>query len=272
MNIFNLLATYGLEVKPSECKFHFAISNLQKDKDLFATRTGFKTFQEYQTKENFSRKFVLSFYKYGDGLWIFAGLWKVVDSQEIDLAHYHYETEFHPSSEGLERRLIVRWPDRFRNSYPNGETLADSLEIHAILSAPDELGKFPGYRKISVSLAGIRSLVKNPASSINWKTALASVAGVYVISDTRKEKLYVGSAYGLQNLWQRWMEYANTGHGGNKALRHEYKERGDAVFNDYIFTLLWHADSSATGEEVIAMEIFWKNALLTRGSRGYNKN
>lgn len=245
---------------------------MQRDKDLFGTRLGFKSFQEYQTKENFAREFILSFYEYQDDLWIFAGVWKVLEVQPNASQHYQYRTDFHTLSECLERRLVVRWPRRFRNSYPNGETLADTLELHAILPSPDELGRFPGYGGISISLAGIRALVKNPAGSVQWKTALASVAGVYVIADTKQNKLYVGSAYGQANLWQRWTEYALTGHGGNQALRLEYERRGDEVFNDYLFTLLWHADSAASSEEVLAKESFWKHALLTRGPRGYNKN
>ena len=33
-------------------------------------------------------------------------------------------------------------------------------------------------------------------------------------------QIYVGSAYGEIGLLGRWREYAKTGHGGNKALKH----------------------------------------------------
>lgn len=274
MDLFGVLQAHGIEVKAEDCKFHFARSPHQKDKDLFATRAGFDTFQSGQVQKNFSRPYVISFYEHGDGRWMFAGVWQVIADPVWDesLNLYRYKFLFLEAAEKLERRLVVSWQDRFRNSYPNGETLANQLEIACILSTPDVLGRFPGYSKIRISMEGLRSLRQDPAGSIGWKTALENVAGVYVIADTKKEKLYVGSAYGEANLWQRWSKYAETGHGDNKALIAEYRERGDAVFSDYVFSLLWHADSSANEDEVLAMESHWKEALLTRGDRGYNKN
>jgi len=42
---------------------------------------------------------------------------------------------------------------------------------------------------------------------------------IYYIFDTLDEKGYVGSAYGATNLLGRWMNYAASGHGGNRLLR-----------------------------------------------------
>jgi hypothetical protein len=272
MNLFQLLQSHGLQVNPSECKFHFARSPHQKEKDLFATRAGFEHFQGYQSQKNFSRPYVISFYEYGEGLWMFAGVWRV-DGEPIKTPEFfQYKFSFVDSSAVLERRLIVTWLNRFRNSYPNGETLNNELQVHSVLAVPDVLGNFPGFSRVRISLAGLRILLKDPVGSLSWKTALQSVAGVYVLADAKKDKLYVGAAYGAENLWQRWSEYAKNGHGGNAKLKQEYAERGDAVFDDYVFSLVWHADSSATQEQVQSMESFWKEALLTRGSRGYNAN
>ncbi|MEI2420593.1 GIY-YIG nuclease family protein, partial [Arthrospira platensis SPKY2] len=52
-----------------------------------------------------------------------------------------------------------------------------------------------------------------------WKTALSSVKGVYVITDTSNGKLYIGSAYSVESIWHRWSEYTKNGHGGNKQLK-----------------------------------------------------
>jgi hypothetical protein len=49
-------------------------------------------------------------------------------------------------------------------------------------------------------------------------TALASVAGVYLISDTLTGKLYVGSATGEGGIWGRWCQYVD-GHGHNIQLK-----------------------------------------------------
>lgn len=39
------------------------------------------------------------------------------------------------------------------------------------------------------------------------------------IVDLSDGKIYIGSAYGSGGLWGRWLNYAQTGHGGNKLLR-----------------------------------------------------
>ncbi|WP_420364233.1 GIY-YIG nuclease family protein [Curtobacterium sp. L3-7] len=54
----------------------------------------------------------------------------------------------------------------------------------------------------------------------SWRTALASVVGIYLITDTRDGRHYVGKADGEESIWQRWNAYATNGHGGNVELRH----------------------------------------------------
>ena len=51
------------------------------------------------------------------------------------------------------------------------------------------------------------------------RTALASVVGIYLITDTRDGRQYVGKADGADNIQQRWSAYAANGHGGNVKLR-----------------------------------------------------
>jgi hypothetical protein len=52
----------------------------------------------------------------------------------------------------------------------------------------------------------------------DWYNNLSTVKGIYLITDNNN-KLYVGSAYGVEGIWGRWKEYVNTnGHGNNIAL------------------------------------------------------
>ena len=276
MNIFHLLAANGVEVTPKSCKFHFARSPLQREKESFQTREGFKTFQETQSSNNFLRDYVISFYEYGEGLWLFAGVWKILSKPTQKTSQdgkplFLYKTQFLQASECLERRLVVEWPKRFRQSYPNGETIAEVLKLHAVMQSPDELGKFPGFAKVRLTFSAIKRIVNDPVTSVNWKTALESVAGVYVITDDMSGKLYVDSAYGKENIWQRWTTYASTGHGNNVELKKLSHTRGKNCFENFIFTLIWHADSASSKEDVLEMESYWKDSLLTR-SFGYNKN
>ena len=49
----------------------------------------------------------------------------------------------------------------------------------------------------------------------SWRTALGAVAGIYLITDTRDGRQYVGKADGAESIRQRWGAYATNGHGGS---------------------------------------------------------
>lgn len=137
---------------------------------------------------------------------------------------------------------------------------------------PTRLGRFPGYGAIKLSLEAIRQLIKYPERSIEWKTALSNVPGVYLLADKQNGKLYVGSAYGESGLWQRWETYAKTGHGNNKELRDVVnKSDPEYPFQNFVFSLLWYGGAAVSAEEVLHKESFWKEALMTR-EFGYNAN
>jgi hypothetical protein len=116
-------------------------------------------------------------------------------------------------------------------------------------------------------LASARQMVDS-----DWRAALSSVKGVYLISDTATGKRYVGSAYNDQGIWSRWSGYVVTGHGGNVELRTlvsdptlEYCRRS------FRFALLEYRPSSASDEVILAREDYWKRILLSR-EHGLNRN
>jgi hypothetical protein len=98
-----------------------------------------------------------------------------------------------------------------------------------------------------------------------WQSALKQWRGVYVITDTNDGMKYVGSAYGQQNILQRWLEYAETGHGGNIHLR----KRDPSKFK---FAILERASPDASAEEIITLEANWKARLNTLWPLGLNAN
>lgn len=105
----------------------------------------------------------------------------------------------------------------------------------------------------------------------SWKTALGAVAGVYVITDRKTGKLYVGSATAGEGVWSRWCAYSATGHGGNRELRKLLQEKGPAYAEHFQFGILEIADSHASQEDVLRRESYWKALLQTR-VHGYNAN
>lgn len=96
-----------------------------------------------------------------------------------------------------------------------------------------------------------------------WRTALSSVQGIYLIADTSTGRLYVGKADGAERFLGRWSEYARNGHGGNVALRE--LAAADARHRQHFqFSILQVFSPSAPSAQVDAAEAHFKRALLTR--------
>ena len=117
----------------------------------------------------------------------------------------------------LDGRLIVRFERPGRQAYLLGENWAQKIEVAEILAEKRHGAEFPGFRRAMLTKKALDIVVKQRIES--WRSALASVAGVYVIADRQNGKLYVGSATGEGGIWDRWKAYAETGHGDNKELK-----------------------------------------------------
>ena len=115
----------------------------------------------------------------------------------------------------LEDRLVIEWGKSTLSWCQNGTTEKEILYILPTLS-PFE---FTGYDKIILTYDVLKSIVNNNKEHKIWEEKLSAVAGVYLITDTKTGKHYVGSASSSDNgIWGRWSSYAKTKHGGNKQL------------------------------------------------------
>ena len=128
---------------------------------------------------------------------------------------------------------------------------------------------FRGYMDVALSKQQLDTIIRRAPTS--WRVALSSVNGVYVITDTKTGKLYVGSASGDDGLWGRWESYSNTGHGGNVELRELLRRRGAGHADHFRFGVLETADARTAVEDILARESHWKHLLATR-EHGYNAN
>ena len=97
-----------------------------------------------------------------------------------------------------------------------------------------------------------------------WRGFLEASRGVYFILDVSDGKGYVGSAYGVENILGRWLNYAKTGHGGNKLLR---KRKA----HNLRFGILQIVDHDLPLADIIQRENTWKIRLQTR-EFGLNEN
>jgi hypothetical protein len=118
--------------------------------------------------------------------------------------------------------------------------------------------RFPGFLNF---LKPLSTLTKLPKS---WVGALESTRGVYLLTCARTKEQYVGSATGEAGFWGRWCDYVETGHGGVLAL----KSRDPS---DYQVSILEVAGTSATPEDILAMEGRWQAKLQSR-AMGLNRN
>jgi hypothetical protein len=151
------------------------------------------------------------------------------------------------------------------------ESQYDDFEVVEILREPYTGRPFPGYEDIELSFEEIETLVRN--SRPDWKAALESVKGIYLITDALTGKRYVGSPYGEGGIWSRWSAYVETGHGGNVDLR-PLATTPDLNYcrSNFRFALLEHRPFRAADEQIIQRENSWKRLLLTRGDQGLNRN
>ncbi len=154
-------------------------------------------------------------------------------------------------------KLVVQWPGKElswwrwadRNTFP----------IHAIAEDSQLVSTMPKWYEINVSWSDLGIFPSH------WKAALAQWRGIYYIFDEVDGKGYVGSAYGDANLLGRWLNYAESGDGGNKLL----KSRDPSNFQ---FTILQRVSPDLEPREVIAIEESWKQRLHSFAPFGLNIN
>jgi group I intron endonuclease len=105
----------------------------------------------------------------------------------------------------------------------------------------------------------------------SWRSALKSFSGVYVITDNKTGKHYIGSAYGGEGIWQRFVLYARNVHGGNRELKQLLEKHGKDYFNNFQLSILEVCDLNANKDYVLSRESHWKDVLRSR-EFGYNEN
>ena len=145
------------------------------------------------------------------------------------------------------------------------------MEVAEVLREPYSGGAFPGYDKVSFDFHELEPLFRREKP--DWKTALSIVKGVYVVFDRSTGKKYVGSAYGTEGIWSRWASYLQNGHGWNDELVTIIGTKGIGYAKEnFRFTLLEQLPMRTDDESIFNRETYWKEALLSRGDHGYNRN
>ena len=217
--------------------------------------------------------YVLCFIPFDDEEnWLLVNAYKVLDDTKylVDVD----EEAFSEMSAFL-GRLIITWNDRkTRNIVMVDKSMISKLTVKTILEQPyyKSARKFPGYENVDISWRQLDWALELES----WKTALENEKGVYLITDVKTGKHYVGSATGDKKgmLLGRWRDYRDTLHGGNDGLKKLIKEKGeDYIKENFRYTILEHFSSATEREIVESREKWWKKILLSKESEfGYNEN
>ena len=159
----------------------------------------------------------------------------------------------------LRNRLVIGWrsPRTWRLSGPTAAAYP-VLEI-----ADAEPIPFPGFDRLALDYTKLQAVMREHRYG-SWRTALSSVFGIYLITDTRDGRQYVGKADGEESIRQRWNAYATNGHGGNVELR----PLDPSTFR---FSLLRVFDPATPTRDINVAESHFKQALDSV-RHGLNRN
>ncbi len=168
-------------------------------------------------------------------------------------------------------RLVVEYHNPCRTMGRKYENVMDELEVVQILNEQYTGNEFPGYENVRLSYPLLKNIVDRQLPG--WVDALRNQKAVYLITDTKTGKMYVGSATSQTGmLLQRWSSYAADGHGGNMELRELVKQQGfDYVKENFQYSILENYNARMDDGYILKRESWWKETLCTR-THGYNKN
>lgn len=250
--------------------------------DIIGTRP--ELFEAYQAdhgpragKSLSKRTFTASFVARGDGGLVFAGIYaiKAVRPTSAEFAHGPLRRELATIAgaelswseedafvemvltdhlQDLRGRLVIA--PRLTQVYVRR---ADRLNtpIVEITAEPIWDGKPPDWRDFVRTGADLRVLGPRAVARLqDWR-------GVYLIFDPTDGQRYVGSAYGKENLYGRWMAHVR----GDRGITARLQDRDPARF---IFSILELTSPTLPAEEVITIEHSWMQRLHTKREFGLN--
>ena len=232
MDFNDLLKTYGIEANRVRMVRH-GYKELDTLDAFRNNRPLLEAYQSFQTSDKYGdANYIAVFSAYHGTHALFLGFWPVdgqttaLNASEDKLAlverfgwplhnpNWSYYTLTPVDiAKDLSERLVIDWGG---STVSWVQRLTDK-PIIAILP-PESIKEFQSYESTILMFDDLVKMTSNKVSNSTWFNALRSVNGIYVITDLRNGKNYVGSAYGKNGIWQRWQTYAETGHGGNKLL------------------------------------------------------
>jgi len=192
------------------------------------------------------------------------------NGEEICVFNFEEVKEF----DVLKERVIVDWktPAYKWNQY--WYNIKEVVRIDKGIEQND-LPIFKRYEDVRLNYHQLKSIIESNNSE--WKSKLEACNCVYVILDKNNGKQYVGVTYkDVKNdkksgIWNRWAEYADTGHGNDVTLKKLCMNDPNYAKNYFQWSILETLPLNIIPSIAIQRESLYKEKLGTR-KYGYNNN
>ncbi len=163
------------------------------------------------------------------------------------------------------QKLVINWGKAAIAWYQKATNDKPILSLY-----PQKTKEFVGFENLILSFSELKDILQDEILYADWHTALKNVNAIYLITNTKNGKQYVGSAYGSNGLLGRWKCYAQTIHGGNKGIIEELKAKAEE-YQNFQFSILQILSKNLLNDEIVHVETTYKNKLLTK-EFGMNRN
>ena len=222
-----------------------------------------------KTRNFYPNQLVFSFIKIGYDEWLLISAAKIIDIP----ANSRANVEILERYKALFGRLIIKYHkgNTYQRYVFKLKNVIDNCIVSQILPCMFDGEDFNGYDNVHIEYTLLKSVFDGKIMPTYYK-ALEKVTGIYCLTDKKTGKLYIGSATGIGGVKQRWGNYLNSQHGGNKKLIELYNKQGEKYFIDnFTFTLIEYFGMSYDTEKILERERYWKK-VFNSVDCGYNDN
>lgn len=200
--------------------------------------------------------------------WLLTTIKKITKVLDVE-GGIGYDAEEIPEYKKYFGRVLVKYHNTNVGMGRKYESVMNDLEVLQVLNEMYTGNDFPGYENVRLTYNQLKNIIDRQLPG--WIDALRNQKAVYLITDKKTGKLYVGSAtaqWGM--LLQRWSDYANNGHGGNVKLKELIKKEGfDYVKENFQYSIIENYNARMDDQYILKREYWWMDTLKTR-EFGYN--
>ena len=190
--------------------------------------------------------------------WLLTTIKRITKDYDI-INDVNYDAEEIAEFKKLYGRVIIKYHKTHHTQVRLYGTICNQLIVNQILD------------KVRLTFQQLETIISR--NKRDWVAALKNQKAVYLITDTKTGKLYVGSATAENGmLLSRWASYITNGHGGNVELINLVESKGfDYIKNNFQYAILENYNSRVDDSVILARESWWKETLKSR-IFGYNAN